>query len=137
MIQNECTRKGILAIAEMKEKYDTEYPVYSPDPEALQQLRILVSNKKISIVLGTWCSDSRLQLSRFYKILDDAGISENCVELICVDEMKKASPGLIDHLDIVSVPTFIFMENNREIGRIIESPKGSLENDMVEILTKK
>jgi thiol-disulfide isomerase/thioredoxin len=136
MIRNKSTREGIFSEPGMKEKYDTEYPAYAPDPQILLQLKVLLTDKTIIAVLGTWCGDSRLQLPRFYKILDDAGMNENAVTLICVNEMKKAANGLIDHLNIVSVPTFIFMENDKEIGRIIESPKSTLENDIVEILTK-
>jgi hypothetical protein len=38
-------------------------------------------------------------------------------------------------LNIVRVPTFIFYKNNSEAGRIIEVPKTSLEQDMVNILS--
>lgn len=137
MIQNEYSREGILSVELMKEKYDTEYPSYFPDPEILQQLKPLLSNKQIIIVLGTWCSDSRLHVPHFYKITDSIGFNENSISLICVDETKKEKDGLTDQLNIISVPTFIFMENDKEIGRIIEKPEHTLESDMVEILTKK
>ncbi len=51
--------------------------------------------------------------------------------------MKKAAPGLIDELEIEMVPTFIIMNGNKEIGRIVESPVNTLEEDLVEILTQK
>jgi thiol-disulfide isomerase/thioredoxin len=136
MIQNENSREGILSVEVMRDKYAAEYPSYLPDPEKLKQLKPLLSGKKIIIVLGTWCSDSRLHVSHFYKIADNTQINENSISLICVDETKKAKEGLTDHLNIISVPTFIFMENGKEIGRIIEAPQHSLESDMVEILTK-
>lgn len=137
MTQTNCTRQDILSVAEMKEKYDTAYRAYIPDPEKLEKLKSLSENIKIVIVLGTWCSDSRLQVSHFYKIADSIGISESSIPLICVDETKKAENGLTDHLNIISVPTFIFMENEREIGRIIEAPVNTLESDMVKILKNK
>lgn len=136
MVQNSVTREEILSVAEMKEKYDSAYFSYVPDQETLKQLKPLLRDKQILIVLGTWCSDSRLHVSHFYKIADDAGIPENSISQICVDEMKKAEAGLIDQLNIISVPTFIFMENDQEIGRIIEAPTHTLESDMVQILTK-
>ena len=137
MTQNEYTRGRLITVAEMKEKYDTEYPSYLPDPEMLKQLKPLLPDLKIIIVLGTWCSDSRLHVSRFFKIADSVGIDENTTSLICVDETKREENGLTDHLDIVKVPTFIFLKNDEEIGRIIEAPKNTLEGDMVQILTKK
>ncbi|MCU0474188.1 MAG: hypothetical protein MUC93_12635 [Bacteroidales bacterium] len=41
-----------------------------------------------------------------------------------------------DQLEIQRVPTFIIYENNIEAGRIIENPLTSLEQDIVNILTK-
>jgi len=38
-------------------------------------------------------------------------------------------------LNIESVPTFIFLKNKVESGRIIETPHTSLEQDMLNILT--
>lgn len=151
MIQNNCTRVGILAVAEMKEKYETAYPAYQPDPSVLTELKPLLgaaepsggsstplrADIQIIIVLGTWCSDSRLQVSHFYKIADSIGITESNISLICVDHTKRAENGSTDQLNIISVPTFIFMENNYEIGRIIESPINTLESDIAEILTNK
>jgi len=137
MIQCDCTREGILSVAEMKEKYDAAYPAYHPAPEILETLKPLLCDTKIIIVLGTWCSDSRLHLSHFFKIADHTGIDENSLSMICVDETKKAKDGLTDQLNIVSVPTFIFMKNDKEIGRIIETPKNTLERDILQILTKK
>ena len=137
MTQNEYTRERLISVGEMKEKYDTEYLSYLPDPEMLKLLKPLLPDLKIIIVLGTWCSDSRLHVSRFFKIADSVGIDENTTSLICVDETKREENGLTDHLDIVKVPTFIFLKNDKEIGRIIEAPKNTLEGDMVQILTKK
>ncbi|CAM4034120.1 hypothetical protein SAMN06265348_101391 [Pedobacter westerhofensis] len=150
MIPTNCTRESILSVTEMKEKYDTEYSGYTPDPAVLKELKPLLGitkpdgetsplsgDIKIVIVMGTWCSDSRLHVSHFYKIADSIAINENNISLICVDETKKAENGLTDHLNITSVPTFILSQNDREIGRIIETPENTLESDMVHILTNK
>jgi thiol-disulfide isomerase/thioredoxin len=137
MTQNKYSREEVLSVAEMREKYDTAYPEYVPDPEILGELKSLLNDIKIIIVLGTWCSDSRVHVSHFYKIADEMEIDQNSISLICVDETKRAENGWTDHLSIVSVPTFIFMKNDKEIGRIIEAPKNTLERDMVELLTKK
>ena len=52
--------------------------------------------------------------------------------------MQKLSPvGEYNKLDIQSVPTFIIFKNNIEAGRIIENPVTSLEQDLVNILTRK
>ncbi|MGY0041398.1 thioredoxin family protein [Pedobacter sp. NJ-S-72] len=133
---NESARRKLMESPEMKEKYDLEYPGYQPDTAAIQKLRSLLINKKIIIVMGTWCGDSRLQVPHFYKVLDESGVAEKDITLIFVDETKAAADGLTDNLNIDRVPTFIITSNETEIGRITEWPLVTLENDMVELINK-
>lgn len=134
---NLCTREELVSFPAMKEVYITEYNSYQPDPATIALLKPLISQHKLTIVMGTWCGDSKLQVPHFYKVMDAAGVNEADITLICVNEEKKAENGLIDQLDIERVPTFIFFENNRETGRITELPISTFEKDSVKILTKK
>lgn len=134
---NICTREGFKLVPEMKERYDIEYPGYQADGNTLTALKPLLKDKKITIVMGTWCGDSQFQTPHFYKILDQADVSEKDVTLICVDHSKQAEKGLIDNLNIQRVPTFIVYENGKELGRIIEFPQDTLEKDLLGILVKK
>jgi len=133
---NESARRKLMESPEMKEKYDLEYPGYEPDFAAIQNLKSLLRDKKVIIVMGTWCGDSRLQVPHFYKVLDESGVAEKDITLILVDETKKAEDGLIDNLNIDRVPTFIITSNEKEIGRITEWPLVTLESDMVELINK-
>lgn len=135
-MQNYSTRAALFADPEMKDRYEQEYTVYTPEQESVKQLGALMTGKKAIVVLGTWCSDSQQLLPRFYKILDEAGIEEEMISLICVDRSKIAADGSTDNLSIEHVPTFIFTANDQEIGRITESPITTLENDMVTILSE-
>lgn len=132
---NECTREGILSLAEVKAVYDREYPKYELDSALILKIEPLLKGKKITVVMGTWCGDSRYQLPHFFKIMDALNVSEKDFRLICVDGYKKAENGLIDGLDIQRVPTFIIYDEGQEIGRIIESPKETIEKDLLAILT--
>ncbi|MFZ0452215.1 MAG: thioredoxin family protein, partial [Ignavibacteriaceae bacterium] len=89
----------------------------------------------IEIVMGTWCSDSRREVPRFFKILDAVNYPSNKVGIICVDEDKKTQSNELDGLKIELVPTIIFYKDGNELGRIIESPHDTLEKDMIKILT--
>ncbi len=86
--------------------------------------------------MGTWCSDSRREVPRFYKILDELNYPEEKVELINVDRNKVGIENSVDSLNIELVPTFIIYSKGEEIGRIIETPKESLEKDLAKILNK-
>ncbi len=58
------------------------------------------------------------------------------VTFIGVDNSKLSPIGEYNSLDIQRVPTFIFYKNNIEAGRIIENPVTSLEQDIINILTR-
>ena len=89
----------------------------------------------IKIVMGSWCPDSRREVPRFMRILDKWQFPIAKVIFIGVDNAKLAPVGEYTGLNIERVPTFIIYKNNIEAGRIIENPKTSLEQDMVNILT--
>jgi len=87
--------------------------------------------------MGTWCSDSRREVPRFYKILDSLNFPSAKVKLIMVDRKKEAAEVNIASLNIELVPTMIIYNDGLEIGRIVETPKETLEKDLAAILTKK
>jgi thiol-disulfide isomerase/thioredoxin len=90
----------------------------------------------IKVIMGTWCPDSRREVPRFMKILDTWQFPAEKITFIGVDNSKQSPIGGFEEYHIERVPTFIFYKNNIEAGRIIEVPKTSLEQDMVNILTK-
>jgi len=110
---------------------------YMPVPEVITQLnRIDKEALSIKIVLGTWCPDSRREVPRFMKIIDLLQFPAGKVVFVGVDNTKIAPVGGYDTLQIERVPTFIIMQNKVEAGRIIENPVTSLEQDMLNILTR-
>ena len=135
---NVCTREGITTFPEFKEMYDPLYEAYIPDAATMIELKKLVKKEKIKIVFGSWCGDSKVNVPNFFKILDALKFKEKDVEIIAVDGNKKAENGIIDGLNIQRVPTFIvFDKSGKELGRIIEGPKSTLEGDLLEIYKKK
>lgn len=118
--------------------YSKGYSDYIPDEQAMEQLLATAPDSiTITVVLGTWCPDSRREVPRFMKITDMWGFPAGKMRLIGVDIDKKAPLDEYPALGIERVPTFIFYKNNIELGRIIETPVTSLEQDMVKILTQK
>lgn len=116
--------------------YINGYDDYMPKTDVLNSLlEIPVDGLSIKIVMGTWCPDSRREVPRFMKILDLWQFPAGKVTFVGVDEAKLAPVGDYTSLNIDRVPTFIIYKNNSEAGRIIEVPKTSLEQDMVNILS--
>lgn len=131
---NKVDRAGLTSFADFKTNYDVFYDAYQPDSATLTALPSALANKKITIVLGSWCSDSQLQVANFLKVADLMKLDTSKVNFIAVDGNKKAQNGLIDDLKIERVPTFIITdESGKEIGRIIESPYDSIEKDLLKI----
>ncbi len=134
---NQCTREGLISLEEFKASYESNYQSYTVDSTQFESLKPLLADKKITIVLGTWCGDSKFQVPHFLKITDALEFPADHISYIAVDGQKKAENGLIDHLNIQRVPTFIvFNQEGKEIGRIIERPQESLEKDLLKILQK-
>ena len=111
------------------------YYDYAPQSVFLNSLLDLRwDNVTVTLVMGTWCPDSRREVPRFLRIMDILDFPADKITYIGVDLDKQSPVGGYEELDIQRVPTFIFYVNNSEAGRIIEVPTSSLEEDMVNIL---
>ena len=87
--------------------------------------------------MGTWCEDSQNHVPDFYKVLEACQFKNRGITLIAMDR-NKTTPELFEKgLNITNVPTFIFCEKGIEMKRIVASPKISLEQDMLDILSRK
>lgn len=117
--------------------YNEEYHNYTVNKNTIESLKEKSKNITIKAFMGTWCSDSRRETPRFYKILDVIDFNMKNFQLVAVNRDKKSPNGLEKGKHIDYVPTFIFYENDKEIGRIVESPIVSLEEDFLTIINHK
>jgi len=113
------------------------YTNYSVNEKLIKTILNKEEGINIKVVFGPWCGDSKRNVPIFQKIIDTSGFDKSKIEYIAVDRNKQGGSYDVSGLDIKRVPTFIFYKNNKEIGRIIESPKfGSIEQDWVNIVDK-
>lgn len=117
---------------------DAFYDGYQPDAQVIEKIKSMPFDYEINIVFGTWCGDSQEQVPPFLKILHTLKFPSEKVRWIAVDRKKKPHANIpdFDTWKIERVPTFIFMRNNQEIGRIIETPQTTLEKDWLQIVSK-
>lgn len=135
VLLNQCSRDGLVTFPEFKASYDAHYSAYTPDSLTLPAVKKALKGKKVTVVLGTWCGDSKMQVPNFLKVLDQAKVDDKTVDFIAVDGAKHAENGLLDKLKIDRVPTFIFFDKKgNELARITEFPKETLEKDIVKLL---
>lgn len=116
--------------------FEDRYSEYETNKELIAKIKPIINNFSIKGFMGTWCRDSRRELPRFYKLLEETGFNEEYFELIAVGRSKKTPDNLQEGLDIIRVPTFIFYKNGKEVGRFVEYPRESLEKDILKILTE-
>lgn len=116
------------------EWFEEEYSEYGGDEELIIASKDFLKEIDIETFLGTWCEDSRREVPRLYKILDGMGFPSGEMDLITLDRDKKSGHGLEDGKNIHHVPTIIIYKKGKELGRIIESPIESLEEDIFNIL---
>lgn len=126
-----------LAQAPFDTWFNKNYTDYAIDTNAANQLKPLLKNKQFVIFMGTWCGDSRREVPRMYKLLDYCGVKPAQIQLINVnnhDTAYKQSPGHEERgLYIFRVPDLLVYENNKEVGRIVESPVATIEKDLLAI----
>ena len=127
-------RSGLQA-DQFRDWFNKEYTGYEVEKETMDSISFEYwNNINITIILATWCPDSRRELPRFLKIIDHTGFPEENITYISVNRDKEV-PGMdLSHLDIKKVPTIIFYRMGEEIGRIIESPVQSLEKDIYKFI---
>lgn len=114
--------------------FNSVYDMYEMDSTTALNFKDKLDNVKITIVMGTWCSDSHKLVPKFLRVLDYLKFSRDSTTIIAVGRNLKGRGNETDGMNIKSVPTIIFYKNASEIGRIIESPKETIEKDIYNIL---
>lgn len=113
--------------------WTTEYNNYQPDYETLDSLEGKLKDVNIKIVFRSTCSDSREQLPRLFKVLNELNYDVNSITLIGVNREKQGLSSETEGLEIELVPTIIFYKDGNELGRIVETPVESMEKDLLRI----
>jgi len=129
---------SVLQEPNYKAWYDKSYDAYTVDTATTTELKPLLKKTQMEIFLGSWCGDSKREVPRMLKVLQNAGMDTAKVSLYFVDNSTASYKQSPQHEEkgknVHHVPTFIMYEDNKEVGRIVESPKQSLEKDLLTIL---
>ena len=108
---------------------------YIPHAGAVEALKKNINTIQLVAFSGTWCSDSKYVIPKFFSLLDAAGFPQDRLTLIGTDRNKKTLSHLAEAFNIINVPTLIVMKDGKEIGRVVEYGKyGVFEKDLAEII---
>lgn len=121
--------------------FTKNYDNYIVNEALVNSYKDSLNSYTIKAFLGTWCGDSKREVPRFYKVLETANFDMNNLKVFALDNTKenykKGPNGEEDGYNIHRVPTFIFYKNGKEVNRIVEYPKETLERDIKNIVTNK
>ncbi len=129
-----ATRSQILAASP---EWEAVMAAYQPHPEAVETLRRIGQPVLIEAYFGSWCSDSKAHVPALFKILEMADNPLLQVSFAAIPRDKAARARFIpEGRDVDKLPTFLVFLNSREIGRIIETPARSMEEDLAALLRR-
>jgi len=123
---------SIKSLFEMNEDFQTNYQEYQPG-NLLDS--VLFRDIEIYVLFGTWCHDSQREVPRLLRLLNTLNIQENYIHLIGLNYSKNEPQDRGKYFQVKKTPTFVFLRNQKEIGRIVEMPEISLEADLLNILS--
>jgi hypothetical protein len=108
---------------------------YAPAPAAVAALAKETRPVTMTIVMGTWCGDSKEFVPRVLKTVRAAANPNIAVRLVALDNDFLHPQEVIGGRRIINVPTIVLESDGRELGRITETPAGATaEEDLAAIL---
>ncbi len=145
VLLGEVTREDIVGSLD---GWGAEYHGYRSESGATEALKAGMEGVEFVCVLGTWCDDSRQVVPRLWRIMDELSIPESKITMYAVGSSRftrdmPIPPAVFDWsidtkkwYDVKAVATIIVMREGKEIGRIVEAPAETLENDLLKIVGK-
>jgi cyclophilin family peptidyl-prolyl cis-trans isomerase len=120
-------------------EYRERMVAYQPASEVVEMLASsLRDGDRIDVFLGTWCSDSLREMPRFMKILEQLESTYGVrvpARYVGVNRGRTQPADLVSGRNIEKVSTFIVLRGDRELGRVVETPQGALEDDLLRIVS--
>jgi len=118
--------------------FSPRYEEFSPETGAMTTIKENINEYKIKVLMGTWCGDSKRELPKLLKILDNADYNYKNIEMVAVDYNKTTPSKIEEELNVHRVPTIIFYKNGEEVNRFVEYSQGeSIEEDIAKIVSDK
>jgi thiol-disulfide isomerase/thioredoxin len=119
----------------LKTWYNSNQSSYKPDVAVVSAMEAAKGKVQYVIFGGTWCEDTQFILPKFFKLQEQAGITDNAISFYGVDRAKKTLGNLTDAFKITNVPTIIVMKDGKEVGRVVEYGKtGKWDVELAELL---
>ncbi|MEE4311098.1 MAG: thioredoxin domain-containing protein [candidate division KSB1 bacterium] len=116
-------------------EYQLEGQGYTAEDAVIAEMDALDDEFEVLIIIGTWCPDCKRELPRFLSAIERLENTSVQYKIYGLDRAKNDRSGMREKYDIEFIPTFIIYADGQEIGRIIETPMVSMEQDLLDIMT--
>lgn len=115
--------------------FNAEYDNFKPSAEAVETIKNNISDYEIMVFMGTWCGDSKREVPKLLKILEEVGYDLSNLTMVGVNRNKTTPENLEEGWELDRVPTIIFTKDGKEINRFVEYPRESIEADIAKIVS--
>lgn len=107
---------------------------YKPKNAAISLIKNIRQPIEIIVFFGTWCSWCKHYLPGFMKSIELAGNPSITVRYIGISEDMSEPEALLTANAVTKTPTFIVLSGGQEMGRIVEKPRDTIEEDLALLL---
>jgi len=108
---------------------------YNANAKAVGEIKSSDKPSTVTVLLGTWCPDSKNYVPRLLRALREAGNDKLQLKLVGIDNQFHQPVDTVQPRQITNVPTVIVERDGHEIGRIVETPSSkTIEEDLAAIL---
>lgn len=107
----------------------------APDRAVAKKLSQVPAGATVDVYLGTWCSDSRREVPRFWRALKLAGEVPFQVNYVGLDRSFEAGDVDLSRVGVEAVPTFVVKRDGEEVGRVVEKSPQEIEKHLLDLLT--
>ena len=108
---------------------------YKPYDKVIEYLQKYIREYSFVVFMGTWCDDSHTLIPKLERVLIQANYPLAKVTMYGTDRAKMTKNGEQKAYNITLVPTIIVMKNGKEVGRITENVKKTIEDDLAALIT--
>lgn len=135
----ERMRVGKISQGELFRDYPVfwnNYRSYTPRQDVVEKIAAVTGSHDVLVFFGTWGKDSESEVPKILRILDAADNRNLKPALYGVGRDNKEGIGMSERFGIQRVPTTIVLRGGVELGRIVEYPQTSNEEELLRILKK-
>ena len=108
---------------------------YKPSENVIDFLQTYLKPYTMVVFMGTWCDDSHYLIPRFERVLQLINYPSSNLTMYGVDRAKTTKDGDEKKYGITLVPTIILFKDGKEVGRITETVKKTIEEDLAAIIS--